>query len=40
MWGYMLGGVLMLGAAAVEAWLGVDAAGKSLEEVAPPLSAA
>lgn len=40
MWGYMLGGVLMLGAAVVEAWLGVDAAGRSLEEVAPPLSAA
>ena len=40
MWGYMLGGVLMLGAAAVEAWLGIEAARRSLEDVAPPLSAA
>ena len=39
MWGYMLGGVLMLGAAGIEAWLGVEAAKRSLEEVAPPLSA-
>jgi MFS family permease len=37
-WGYGLGGGLMIGAAALAAWLGVDAAGKSLEMVAPPLS--
>jgi hypothetical protein len=36
----MLGAVLMLGAAAVEWVLGVDAERRSLEEVAPPLSAA
>ena len=39
-WGYLLGGGLMLGAAAVEWALGVEAAQRSLEEVAPPLSAA
>ena len=39
MWGYVLGGMPMLGAAVVEAWLGADAAGQSLEKVAPPLSA-
>ncbi len=38
--GYLLGGGLMLGAAAVEWWLGVEAQGRSLEDVAPPLSAA
>ncbi len=37
--GYVLGAALMLAAAGVEAWLGVDAERKSLEEVAPPLSA-
>jgi MFS family permease len=36
--GYALGAVLMLTAAAVEAWLGVDAERKSLERIAPPLS--
>ena len=40
MWGYMLGAGLMLVAAGAEAWLGVEAAGRSLEDVAPPLSAA
>jgi MFS family permease len=40
LWGYLLGGGLMLGAAAVEAVLGVEAERRSLEEVAPPLSAA
>ncbi len=40
MLGYLLGGGLMIGAAVVEAFLGVDAEGRSLEEVAPPLSAA
>jgi len=36
--GYALGAVLMLLAAVVEAWLGVDAERKSLERIAPPLS--
>ena len=40
MGGYVLGGALMIGAACVEAWLGVDAGGRSLEEIAPPLSSA
>ena len=40
LWGYVLAGVLMLGAAVVEAVLGVDAERRSLETVAPPLSAA
>lgn len=38
--GYLLGGGLMLAGAAVAFWLGVDAERRSLEEVAPPLSAA
>lgn len=38
MWGYMLGAVLMIAAALVTLKLGVAAEGKSLEEVAPPLS--
>lgn len=38
MWGYMLGGGLMLLAAVVELFLGVAAERKPLEEVAPPLS--
>ena len=38
--GYAVAGVLMAGAAAVAAWLGVDAERKPLETVAPPLSAA
>ncbi|MCC6920731.1 MAG: MFS transporter [Alphaproteobacteria bacterium] len=37
--GYLIGGGLMLFAAVVELWLGVAAEGKSLEEVARPLSA-
>ncbi|MGI4942670.1 MAG: MFS transporter [Janthinobacterium lividum] len=40
LWGYLLGGGLMVGAAAVEWVLGVSCEGRSLEEVAPPLSAA
>ncbi len=40
LWGYLLGGALMVGAAVVEWLLGVEAAGRSLEDVAPPLSAA
>ena len=38
LWGYLLGGGLMVLAGAVEAWLGVSAERKSLEDVAPPLS--
>jgi MFS family permease len=38
--GYAIAGVLMAGAAAVAAWLGVDAERKPLETVATPLSAA
>jgi MFS family permease len=37
-WGYALGAGLMLGAAGVALWLGVDAECKPLEAVAPPLS--
>ncbi len=37
--GYFLAGALMLGAAVVEAVLGIDAEGKSLESIAEPLSA-
>ena len=40
LWGYVMAGVLMIAAAGVEWVLGVEAANKSLEEVAPPLSAA
>jgi MFS family permease len=40
MWGYMLGAALMIAAALVTLKLGVAAEGKSLEEVAPPLSSA
>ena len=38
MWGYLLGAGLMIAAALVTLKLGVAAEGKSLEEVAPPLS--
>jgi MFS family permease len=38
--GYLLGGLLMMVAAAVVYWLGADAERRSLEEVAPPLSSA
>ncbi len=37
--GYALGAALMLAAAGIEAWLGVDAERRSLEHVALPLSA-
>ncbi len=37
-WGYEGAAVLMLVAAVVEVWLGIDAEGKSLEEIALPLS--
>ncbi|MDO8911667.1 MAG: MFS transporter [Phenylobacterium sp.] len=40
LWGYLLGGGLMIFAAIVEVFLGVNAERKSLEEVAPPLSMA
>ena len=40
LWGYVLGGGLMIGAAILQGLIGVEAARKSLEEVAPPLSAA
>ncbi|WP_218054314.1 MFS transporter [Phenylobacterium immobile] len=38
LWGYLLGGGLMIAAAGVTAAFGVAAEGRSLEEVAPPLS--
>jgi len=37
--GYVIGGGLMIAAGLVEVWLGVDAEGKSLEDIATPLSA-
>ena len=37
-WGYEGAAVLMLVAAGVEVWLGIDAEGKSLESIAVPLS--
>ena len=40
LYGYLIGAVLMLAAAVAEWFLGVEAAGRSLEDVAPPLSAA
>ncbi len=36
--GYGVAGVLMLGGAGMEAWLGIDAEGRSLEDIALPLS--
>jgi MFS family permease len=38
-WGYAGAALLMLFAGGVEAWIGVDAEGRSLEDVAEPLSA-
>lgn len=38
-YGYILGAVIMLLGALVELWLGVKAEGRSLESIAPPLSA-
>ena len=40
MLGYWLAGALMVAAAGFEAWLGIDAERKSLEDIAPPLSSA
>jgi predicted Kef-type K+ transport protein len=39
LWGYLLGAALMLLAAGAEAVFGVKAERRSLEEIAPPLSA-
>lgn len=36
-YGYVLGGVLMMGGGLVQAWLGIDCQRCSLEDVAPPL---
>jgi MFS family permease len=40
MWGYLFGGALMVGAAAVAAVLAVPAERRPLEDIAPPLSSA
>jgi MFS family permease len=37
--GYLVAAVLLIGAALVEAWFGIDAEGRSLEQIADPLSA-
>jgi MFS family permease len=37
-YGYLLGGALMLAAAGMAAWLGINAERRALEDVAPPLS--
>ena len=37
--GYALGALLMIGAGIVELWLGIEAAGRELEDIAAPLSA-
>ena len=39
MYGYLLGAALMVGAGVVEIVLGVEAAGKQLEDIAKPLTA-
>jgi MFS family permease len=38
-YGYLLGGGMMLVGAVIELWLGVNAEGRSLEQLATPLSA-
>jgi hypothetical protein len=38
-YGYLLGGGMMLLGAAIELWLGINAEGQSLEQLAAPLSA-
>ena len=38
-WGYLLGAALMIGAGVAEWFIGVEAAGRSLEDVARPLTA-
>ena len=40
LWGYLLGGALMVGAAVVAALLAVPAERRALEDIAPPLSSA
>jgi len=40
LYGYLAGAALMIGAAVVEAWVGVDAERKSLESITDPLSRA
>jgi hypothetical protein len=40
LWGYLLGGGLMVGAAVVAAFLAVPAERRALEDIAPPLSSA
>jgi MFS family permease len=37
-YGYLLGGAMMLLGAAIELWLGINAEGQSLEQLATPLS--
>ena len=36
--GYLIGAILMIAAGLIEAWIGVDAERKSLEDVARPLT--
>jgi MFS family permease len=38
-WGYLIGAILMIGAGIAEWLVGVEAAGRSLEDVARPLTA-
>ena len=38
-YGYLMAGGMMLLGSAIELWLGINAEGKSLEQLAPPLSA-
>jgi len=40
LWGYLLGGGLMVGAAVVAGFLAVPAERRALEDIAPPLSSA
>ncbi len=37
-WGYVAGGAVMVAGGLTEIWLGIDAEGKSLEDVARPLA--
>ena len=38
--GYLIGAILMIAAGLIEAWIGVDAERKSLEDIARPLTEA
>ena len=40
LWGYLLGGGLMVGAAVIAAILAIPAERRALEDIAPPLSSA